>query len=168
MKKFYIYSLIASASFIFGCQQDAARESTERLRIEGNKTIESPEESTDARIEGQFKNDLANTSWTPTFMFEQNGAIKPESNEAFLKFTPDIRIEGMAGNNSFTGDVVISENGSFRAARITTTDKAGQYSDYEYKFLQYLSKANRVGVSSSGKVLKLYNGRRLLMLFKKI
>ena len=168
LKQISAYAFILASALLCGCNTDAARESTEKLRIEGSKPIEVSADSAESPIEGQFKNDLAGTSWTPKFLLEENGAAKPEGDALYMRFTPEMRIEGMAGNNNFFGGVIISENGSFRVSGIATTRKDGPYADYEYKFLQALNKATRISVSSSGKVLKLYNGRRLLMTFRKI
>lgn len=122
-------------------------------------------------IEEPFKSDLINTTWTPVYLKDQDKAPMPKGGEdgiVYLRFNDKLEANGMSGDNLFGGSIIISKNGSFRAAQLFSTRRMGKFSLYEYKFMQALHKANRIYISSSGKTMKLIDGDTVLVKFNKI
>ncbi len=174
MKK--IFLAILAAAICTACTSTSEKESARQLKEAAALPIEKEAEVAAAAdsacpVEEPFKSELANTTWTPTFLANQNNAPMPKGGEdgiVFLHFSEDLKVNGMSGDNLCGGDFIIGRNGSFRAARMFSTRRMGPYSQYEYKFLQAIHKANRIYIAASGKKMKLMDEKEVLIEFKKI
>lgn len=174
MKNILIFAAIAVACA--GCASTSEKESARRLKDDAARPLQNEAAVALAAenactVEEPFKSELADTTWTPIFLFGQGCDPMPSGGEdgiVFIHFAKDLKVNGMSGDNLCGGDFIIGKNGSFRAAGMYSTRRMGPYSKYEYKFLQAIQKANRIYLSSSGDTLKLMRDNERLIEFKKI
>lgn len=94
-------------------------------------------------------------SWSPEFLNEQGSAKAPDEKSAwgkvFIKFNPDGKVNGMSGVNLFGGEYKI-EGKNLTLSNVFSTRRAGEFGEYEIKFLTALSKVNSYKIENK----KLY------------
>ncbi len=174
MKNFIL--IFVSSLFCFACVSTQEIENARLLEEAAAKPADNEAEiaekaSKACPVAEPFKSDLVETTWTPTFLKNQDNAPMPKGGEdgiVFLRFDKNLKVNGMSGNNLFSGDVIIAPNGSWRAVNFLSTRRMGPYDKYEYKFLQALHKADNIYLSSNGKVMRLQSDKDVLVEFKKI
>lgn len=173
MNKFLILAL--GVVLCTACNSTTRMESARHLRETAaqplaNEASVAKAASEACTVSEPFKSDLADTTWVPIFLAEQGEAKMPKSEDEFvyLRFSPDLKVNGMSGNNLFGGSFVIGQNGSFAAVNMFSTRRMGPYGEYEYKFMQALQKADRISISSDGKKLRLLREKEVLLDFRKI
>ena len=94
-------------------------------------------------------------SWSPEFLYNQGTSKKPEVNSAFgavfIKFNPNGKINGMSGVNLFGGEYKV-DGKKLTLSNVYSTRRAGEFDEYEMKFLTALSKVNSYKIEKT----KLY------------
>ncbi len=93
--------------------------------------------------------------WYPEFLNEQGSAKAPNAKsafgEVFIKFNADGKINGMSGVNLFGGEYKV-EGKNLVLSNVYSTRRAGEFGEYEMKFLNALSKVNSFKIKDT----KLY------------
>ena len=173
MNRFFVLAL--GVALCTACNSTTRMESTRQLRETAaqplaNEAAVAQAASEACTVSEPFKSDLADTTWVPIFLEGQGEAKMPKSADEFvyMRFAPDLKVNGMSGNNLFGGSFVIGQNGSFGAVNMFSTRRMGPYGEYEYKFMQALQKADRISISSDGKKLRLMRDKEVLLDFRKI
>ena len=105
-------------------------------------------------------------SWSPEFLNKQGTAKAPDEKSAwgkvFIKFSPDGKVNGMSGVNLFGGEYKVEGN-NLTLSNVYSTRRAGEFSEYEMKFLNALSKVNSFKIENSKLYLMQENKVRLIL-----
>ena len=113
--------------------------------------------------------ELSDTRWEPVFVKDLGKAKAPDPSKGddpvFLRFSKDLSVNGMSGDNLFGGNPEISPDGAFSGGNFFSTRRAGPFGEYEAKFLKALGEADKIELS--GASLKFYQGSEVLLDFKK-
>jgi len=127
MKKFFVLVIVSLISVLNGCSDNTC--TSEKQTIEG--------------------------LWKPEFLNEQGSAKAPNEKsafgEVFIKFNSDGKINGMSGVNLFGGEYKV-EGKNLILSNVFSTRRAGEFGEYEMKFLTALSKVNSYKIENT----KLY------------
>ncbi len=123
----------------------------------------------DSPKSANIRAELADTRWEPVFVKDLGNAKVPDASKGdepvFLRFSKELRVNGMSGNNLFGGNPEITDDGAFKGGNFFSTFRAGPFGEYETKFLKSLTSTDRLELA--GDSLKFYKGTDLLMEFKK-
>lgn len=159
MKTFWIFAALLSIVLCSCCCGCAGT---------GGEVSEPPAAQAPAENFSKAADRLADTAWRPVFLIDREDAKMPpeDSQDAVrLQISKDMRVNGYSGDNLFGGELVVLDSGFFKINKMYSTRRAGPYGLYEYKFLSALGRADRFELS--GDTLKLFNGKTLLLEFKR-
>ena len=128
MKKILLSIVVLTVLLVFGCQKQCSN-ITQQQTIVG--------------------------LWKPEFLNEQGSAKAPNKKsafgEVFIKFNPDGKSNGMSGGNLFGGEYKV-DGKKLTLSNVYSTRRAGEFGEYEMKFLTALSKVNSYKIENT----KLY------------
>lgn len=159
MKTFWIFAALLSIVLCSCCCGCAGT---------GAEASDSPSAQAAAENFSKAADRLADTAWRPVFLIDREDAKMPpeDSQDAVrLQISKDMRVNGYSGDNLFGGELVVLDSGFFKINKMYSTRRAGPYGLYEYKFLSALGRTDRFELS--GDTLKLFNGKTLLLEFKR-
>ena len=117
---------------------------------------------------------LRDTTWSPMFLPGTKNLKIPNdaNNPVFIHFSKDYKICGMSGVNRFFGSCELERKKLRRSeckvkwSAIGATKMAGEFMDYEAKFLEALNSTDTIRLSANH--LEFLKGGKLLIEFKRI
>lgn len=117
---------------------------------------------------------LRDTTWSPMFVSGAKNLKTPNdpNKPVFIYFAKDYKVCGMSGVNRFFGSCELERKKLRRSeckvkwSAIGVTKMAGEFMDYEAKFLEALNATDTLRLSANH--LEFLKGGKLLMEFKRI
>ena len=117
---------------------------------------------------------VRDTTWTPMFVLGTKNVKIPndENKPVFIYISKDHKISGMSGVNRFFGSCELKRKKLRRSeckvswSEIGSTRMAGEFLEYESKFLQALKSADTLRLSANH--LEFLKDRKLLIELKRI
>lgn len=117
---------------------------------------------------------IRDTTWVPMFVLGTKNVKIPNGEGApvFLHISDDYKLSGLSGVNRFFGSCALERKKlrpsecKIKCFGIGATKKAGEFSEYESKFLQALKEADTLRLSANH--LELMKGRKLLIELRRI
>lgn len=117
---------------------------------------------------------VRDTTWTPMFVLGTKNVKIPndEKKPVFIHISKDYKISGMSGVNRFFSSFTLERKKLRRSeckvswSEIASTRMAGEFLEYESKFLQALKSADTLRLSANH--LEFLKGRKLLIELKRI
>ncbi|GAA4848397.1 META domain-containing protein [Algivirga pacifica] len=120
----------------FLCLSLLACKSQKQVNQESKNDITNTEQAD--MEESQSSNPLHETKWILTELRGQKISTNPSAPEVFITFTPEGKVYGNSGCNSFNGSYSISEGERIQLTQLISTQRACLNMEVEDAFLKVL------------------------------